>query len=251
MNKLKDKIQIYSKYFNFYISQSSFKHLYIYTIIIAIYGGLLIKQETNIITGIPNLFRFSTFLLCYYILIILNSFSLNKFYEDMLIFFDIRKKSKKSALKSKIYITIIVNIYYNIIIYLLLITFVMFFSGGNINNVSYLNYDISNYLYLLYVIIRNIIITTFISIINITLYEKIKLKCIGINLLFLLGIIINPIKNKLKFSLNLYNIIKLSNFNNIICDINSTIICLIILMLLEIILFTTTYREKKDEISNY
>ena len=251
MDKLKNKIQIYRNYFNLYISQESFKYFYIYTIIITIYGGLLIKQETNIISGIPNLFKFSTFLLCYYTLIILNSMSLNNFYENMMTFYNIRKGSKKSVLKSKIFITIIVNLYYNLIIYLLLITFVSFFSGGNINNVTYHNYDISNYTYLFYIIIRNIIITTFISIINITLYEKIKLKCIVIDVLFLLGIIINSIKNNLKLSINIFEVVKVSNFNNVKYDIGSTIICLLILLLIEIILFKTIYREKKNEIPDY
>ena len=99
--------------------------------------------------------------------------------------------------------------------------------------------------------IRNVIITTFISIINITLYEKIKLKCIVIDVLFLLGIIINSIKNNLKLSINIFEVVKVSNFNNIKYDIGTTIICLLILSLIEIILFKTIYREKKDEIPDY
>ena len=242
MSKWRNKIQIYNSYISFYLSQNTFKQIYILSVIFAIYGGLLSRAATDSITGVFNIFSFSTFVLCYYLLIIINTFSLSTFFDNTLSFYNIRRGKKKIILKDKMYIAVIVNLYFNIIVFLLIFSLVYMGHLGSLNITNYANYNINN------LIVRTIILSTFISIINVTLYEKIRLKCIYLNLLYFIGILLWPVKSKIHFSINVYNIITLSTFDNMRSDLTSSIACLILLAFFEFVLFKLSYKEEKNEI---
>lgn len=250
MNRLLNKIQTYNKYIEFYLQQVSFKEIYILSVILSIYGGLLSRVEADTISGIFNIFRFPTFLLCYYLLMILNVFSLCKFFDNSLSLYTMRKRKKKIILKDKINIVILINIYYSLLLFLLIISFVYLGHTGIFKVYEYENYGINNLLYLLYFFVRAYLLSTLILIINVTLYEKIKINCIFFDFIIFIGILLFPIKDNIKLSINAFNILKFAKFKTMAYDFFSSILCIFIFLIIEIIVFKLSYKENNYEIYN-
>lgn len=244
MKKLKDKLQIYNSYISYYINQNTFKEIYMLSVILSIYASLLSRINGDVIDGIFNAFCFSTFLLCFYLLIIVNILLFNKFLDNSSEFFNMRIGSKFGVLKEKIKISLILNLFFNILFILLIFSLIFMAHVGHINNEIYKTYKITKATYLLYFTFRMLIINSVLTMFNVIIYEKFGIKVILFDLIFLAGLFVFPIQTDLKLTLNFYNILCLSHFKSFAYDLCSSFLTICTLIIIGLFLARISHRRK-------
>lgn len=229
MEQLKRKIQLYKTYISYYVSQNSFKEIYILSILIAVYGGVISRVKMGVFSGFFASFSFPTFIISFFLINILNILLFNKFIDGNSLFYNIRINDKSMVLKEKIIMSVLLCLYFNFLFFLIMLPLIYLFNGGLIDKEKYYNYDINKFTYFLYSLIRLIIFNCIFAMLNAILYEKYKFKVVLIDFLFLLGIRLNSVKRNIRFSLNVYDILLFSQFKNFKYDVLSTLLIFVIL----------------------
>ena len=82
MKKLKSKLQRYSSFISYYINKGRFKEIYFITVLLSIYSALLGRGDKDTIDGILNVLSFPTFLLIFFVLLLVNTISFNKLLDN-------------------------------------------------------------------------------------------------------------------------------------------------------------------------
>ncbi len=154
--------------------EESFKVVYIFSIILALYGSYVLASGTKtMIESTLVTFTFPIFNLLFFLLVLLNSYNTYKSFSKEFDSYIIRLKTKRDYLKELIYLILFSNILLIIMFLLLFYTFLLFFKGCNIGiNISSIYDGIPDIFYMLMYIFRNIIYLLLLVIIIILINYK-------------------------------------------------------------------------------
>lgn len=228
MQQLKEKIHLYNSYIKYYISQNSFKGLYLLSLIVAFYGGSSRRIRGDFLDGFISSYSFPTFVILFFVLNIVNAIMFNRFFDGVSHFHDIRVGNKKHILKEKIIMSLMLCFYFNILFFMVNLSLIFMHKGGIIFNDLYLNYNISRLTYFIYSFIRLFLFTCIVVIYNVILYEKFNFKVVIADFLFLLGFWLVGYKGVNTFTLNIYYIIMFVKFvsfkNDLLCSVISLVL---------------------------
>ncbi len=225
-----------------------FKVIFFITLIIALYGAIVLGIEANSLSeSILLIFQFPIFNILLFLIVFFNTLSVCSIFSKKFDFYLIRKKSKKEATKEIMFFTSIYNIIYLIMLFIMVISFCLLLKGSNLNNLNYLNYSVDNNTYMIFYIIRYFLILTLISLLNVILYQKIQWKILFFNLVFIMGFILYPSNNYIKNAINIipWNYFSNVNYSTFSKEIISTLLFLFILYFLVIFCLNYIYRRKK------
>lgn len=245
MKKLKNKLQRYSSFISYYINKGRFKEIYFITILLSIYGALLGRGDKDTIDGILTVFSFPTFLLMLFVLLLVNTISFNKLLDKVSYFQEIRMKNKYNIIVFRIKETILVTLFYLFLTFILIYSFIYLGHLGYITNTQYENYNISKVLFLIYFTIRLTIISCLISTFNTILYGKLKYKVFIFDFIFLAGLYLDNFNRNIGVSLNIYYILGLMSFKSFKYDLISSILCILLLIVINFISLKLITRRKR------
>lgn len=180
------------------INTSNFLLIFIFSIILAIYSVLTFAFKDGYITGFLNVL-FSGFpILIILLLVLANSINTYKIFEQNQ-FYIIRFSTKNKYLNE-----LVKNVCFSNFC-LLILNVILIMICLNIFNITYPNikiYQFQSPVYLIYIIIRLIVISQLLSIINIYLFKLINNKLIiGLNIILYALIIIFPYSRQMVDSL--------------------------------------------------
>lgn len=245
MKKLKSKLQRYSSFISYYINKGRFKEIYFITVLLSIYSALLGRGDKDTIDGILNVLSFPTFLLIFFVLLLVNTISFNKLLDKVSYFQEIRMKNKYNIIVFRIKETILVTLFYLFLTFILIYSFIYLGHLGYITNTQYGNYNISKLFFLIYFTIRLTIISCAICTFNTILYGKLKYKVFIFDFIFLAGLYLDIFNTNMGVSLNIYYILGLMSFKSFKYDLISSIICILLLILINYISMKIITRRKK------
>ncbi len=244
-NKFRNRYQI----FNYIVSSERFKFLFLSTLMLSFYGaiGICNMNEPYIDTAISS-YQFDTFNVLVFAILFFNTLNVCTTFDKEFSNYIIRLRNKKKYVIELVKTTIILNLFFFIIQFFIFFMILNLIKLDNIKIVNYLNYDVSNLIYLIFYLIRyvvySIIITTLVTTIYINFKQKIAFVfCI----IFVIGFKFGEFGLEIKDSL----IIKpWYYYSTIICksfsmELLFSIIYLIILLIIVSVSYFLTLKNKK------
>ena len=154
--------------------EENFKGIYIFAIILALYGAYILSSGTKTMVEATLMsFTFSIFNLLFFLLIMLNSYNTYKTFSKDFDSYIIRLKTKKNYLKEIISLLVSSNILLIVMFFLIFYTFLVFFQAGNIGlDISTVYKGIPDIVYVLFYLFRYVIYMISLSLIIILINYK-------------------------------------------------------------------------------
>lgn len=238
---------------NYITTTERFRLLFIIGVFISFYGSAILGGSIdNIVDSSFIAFQFSIYNIILFTIIFFNTLNTCSIFEKNFNFYTIRLKNKKNYCNEMIKNVIAINCYYILLFLILFFTFMILFNGFNIEIHNYLNYSINNFIYLIYYLIRYILLSLFVSVISALIYLNYKtIITMLFNFIFLIGFIafatnLNPKEN---ININIWKFFSAETFGNFTLDITSTLALIIVMQIIIIFIYNFTIKNKKLVIS--
>lgn len=248
-NKFHNQIAI----INYITSTDKFKLLFFLAIIFSLYASLALGNSVdNLVDAIFIPFQFNIFNIIFFSLLFLNNLNTCSIFEKKFDFYIMRLQNKNKYIKESIKSSIIINLFYILIFLILYFSLFLIFRLNQFEIHNYANYNISNFIYLIYYLLRYIILAILINVIFTYVYINFKdIVTISINTIFLIFFLIKPISIEPLNNLNIviWDFFTSTTFANFSLDLLSFLTLLIIIELIIIIIHNLTLLNKKVEIS--
>lgn len=220
------------------INNQKFTLIFIFSIFLSAFGIINIATGYNYVNGFISIITNGYYIAILLLLILINTCNIYYEFSDN-IFYIIRLKDKKNFLKELIKIVCTSNFV------LLIINLILIMIGLNLFNHHI--FEINNFVYLIYIIIKLIILTQFISILNILLFKLVNNKVVILLniIIYILTIASNismkPIKTIFQMPLFIGAYFKIQPYANFLFEILcfilfSSIIYILVLFLKKIVL---------------
>lgn len=226
------------KILNYISSTDKFKIIFVVMIILSLYGSFVLGiSSENFIDSILIPFQFPIFNLFMFALLFFNTLNTCTCFDKEFSFYIIRLRTKSNYIKELTKTTLVLNLFYYLLFFILFFIGLIIFKLGNIEIYDYQNYLVSNLIYVIFYLLRYIIISLLITSIITICYVNFKEKItMVISAIFMAGFLFNPLNASIKDS---FTIIPWNYFVNIQYSSFSTEICFSILfiLILEIVLF--------------
>ena len=248
-HKLRNQFQI----LNYIVSTNKFRTLFLISLILCIYGtiGLTSLDETYIDTVLTS-FQFYIFNLFLFLILFLNTLSTCTIFNKEFSNYIIRLKSKKRYIIEMIKTALLLNIFLFVLIFIIYFIFLNMLKLNNIKIVPFIHYKINNLTYLLFYLFRYFIYSLLIMVITTIIYINFKEKItLGISSLFLFGFLNDKFNAKLVDTLILkpwpyFSTVWYKSFK---AEIKLSVIYFLILLIITIILYFITLKNKRWEIT--
>lgn len=246
---MKNKIHNQVNIINYIVSTERFKVIFIMTIILALYGSVILgKGSKNFIDAVIIPFQFSIFNIFMFSLLFLNTFNTYSTFDKHFSNYIIRLESKNNYLKEQIKNTIILNVFYLILFFLLFFIFLNLSKTGIVEIHNYNNYNVNNLVFTLFYLIRYVVYALLITTASTLLIANCKLEfTVCLWLFFLSGFILNPYCATVKdtFSLNIWNYFGQIDYSSFMMELSFSILFGFLLELIIYILYKLTLKNKK------
>lgn len=250
---MKSKFHNQIKIINYITSTDKFKLLFILAIVFSIYASLILGNNiNNVIDAIFIPFQFNIFNIIFFALLFLSNLNTCSMFEKNFDFYIMRLQNKNKYIKESIKNSIIINLFYILIFLILYFSFLIIFKSNQFEIHNYANYNVSNLAYLIYYLLRYIVLAILINVIFTYIYINFKnIVTISINVIFLIfflirSVSIEPINN---LNIIIWDFFSSSHFSNFSLDLLSFLILLIIIELIIVIIHKVTLINKKVEIT--
>ena len=248
-NKLRNDFKI----LDYITSNEKYKAIFFVSMIVVIYGTLVLGiASDNFFDSILIPFQFPIFNILIFSLLFLNNLNLCSILKKDFSFYVIRLKNKKEYFKTLIRISTI-NYLFNFIIMLLFMFILLLLTTiSNTSIHNYQNYNVSNFVYLLFYMFRYIIYGLLIMLISSLIYVNTNDKItLCFQLLFLSMFLQNNIINiygKNNITLLIWSYFSGTTFSTFNLEILSSILVLLLLEFIYFFLFYISEKIKKVEI---
>lgn len=174
------------------INTQKFLLIFLISSILSIYGILAIAFGSDYITGFYSIFSGGIYLAGLFLVILLNTINIYSLFEDNY-FLIIRFSTKKEYLEKLIKTICVCNLFTLILNIMFVIIGLNLFCPNDFT-ITLKSYNFPGWIYLLYMIIKLIILSTMINIINVCLLKIMNNKVvIFLNILLYIGIAGSPI----------------------------------------------------------
>lgn len=244
---MKNKFRNQIKILNYIISTERFKLLFGIGIIIAIYAACVLGANTsNFIDSVFVAFQFSIFNTIMFALIFFNTLNTCSSFEKHFSFYIIRLKNKKNYMKEVINNIVICNLFYLLLFFLCYFSFLLLLKN-DFSIHKYINYDMNNFVYLIYYMIRYIILLMGISVISGLVYMNFKTTITFLfDALFMLGFMIGNVKTypKNSYDFIFWNHFSPESFSTFSLDVVSVVG---VILLTQIIIMASYYFTQKNK----
>ncbi|MBO5138093.1 MAG: hypothetical protein J6B89_00425 [Bacilli bacterium] len=245
--KMKNRIARYKQISNYILSTDKFKVIFLLMIVLVLYGGFVLGTNVNNFfdTILVN-YQFSFFNIFFFSLLLCNTLNTCSVFDELK-FYIIRLKDKKTYLKEMILINIVQNVIFIGLFLILYFSVLILLKFGMFDVYNYNSYEISNFLYSIFYLVRYILISLFISIIISILNFKYK-KGISrvVIVLFLIGFFVFSelgIDNFLIFELLPYGYLGGVSFDRFLSEVIWSGSYVLFLLLLIFLLFRVSRRK--------
>lgn len=186
-NKWRNKLAI----LNHITNTEKYKVIFVFTIILALYGSIILGVNAKgWFESVLVAFQFPIFNMFMFALLFLNTLNTSQIFNSEFSFYIIRLENRRKYLKELLIINLISNLFHLIVFFLLFSAFMCFIHFGEFNVYTYQNYDISNFVYLIFYLKRYLAIAIIICSISTLLTTVLKSRLILLtNGIFLIGFI--------------------------------------------------------------
>ncbi len=248
--KIKWRNQI--KMLNYITSTERFKIIFVISIIISLYGGVVLgTSSSNYADAILKCFRFYLYNIFIMALLFLNTLNTCSIFDKKFGFYAIRLKNKKNYLKEVIKTTLFVNMFFLLIFFLLYFISLNFFNFGKFGVYQYQNYNVNNFVYMLFYMIRYVFVSMMICSISALIFINFKEKItILFNFLFLIGFMSPTLFSiNRNFSFSPWHYMTSINYPSFLTEISCSLMFAVFIEIIYILVFNLTVRNKKMVIS--
>lgn len=187
---MKNKMKYEFENFKYMISSEIFKLILLFIIIATLYGTFYLTLGSGYVSGFLTMISNGYYNMLIFIIILLNTINLYKIFEKNNLYI-IRFKTKKEYLKKLISNTLFSNGLILLLIYIFAIIGLNVFCSSSSGIGVIEKYNMINWIYLIFYIIRSFVLIQIISVINILLLKIIDSKLLLLLNFLLYGIIIS------------------------------------------------------------
>lgn len=249
---MKTKWHNQKKILNYITSNERFKIIFVMSIVLAIYGGVgLGISAGNYVDAVLTCFSFNIFNIFMIALLFLNTLNTCSIFDKKFSFYTIRLENRENYLREVVKTTILVNLFFLLIFFLLYFMALNVFNFGQINTYKFMNYNVSNFVYMLFYVTRYIIISLLICSISSLVFVNFKERIMLLfDFIFLSGFMLEfatGINRSISFlPWHYFVIVKYPSF---MTEVSYSMLYIFILEIVYIIIFGITIRNKRWVIS--
>ncbi len=250
---MKTKLHNQLKILNYISSTDRFKVIFIMTVVLSLYGSVVLSNGTeNIIDAISIAFQYEIFNIFMFSLLLLNTLNTCTVFSEDFNLYIIRLKTKNNYIKETLKNVVFLNLFYLLLFFLLYFSILYVYKFGKIQIYFYSDYGISNLSYIIFYLVRYIVIGILISAISTMIYINFKSKItLVLDSIFLVGFMITPYYASAKnnFTLIPWNYFNGTVYDSFIKEVSFTILFLFSLEFAIYIAYHLTLKLKRINIS--
>lgn len=227
------------------LSSQKFTLVFLFSIFITAFGIINLAYGYNYVNGFVTIITNGYYVAILLLLLLINTCNIYNDFSDN-IFYIIRLKNKRNFLKELI-ITVCIS---NLI--LLIVNLVLIMIGLNLFNHHI--FEVNNFIYLVYAIIKMIILSQFISVLNVLLLKLINNKIIIISniiiyvLIISINISMSPVSSIFQIPLFIGSYFKIQPYSNLLFEILCFLLFCSMLYILILIIKRIVLKYMKDVI---
>ena len=245
---MKSKFHSIISVLKYLLNGEQFRLTYFLTVLLAIYGVIAVGQNiSSIQETLIIMFQFPFFNIFLQFIILMNTINVCSTFSNEFSFYYIRKEKKKNATIDLIILSVLYNLLFFFVLFLIMFSLCIIFKGITFNSNLYYQYSITYNTYMIFYLIRYVLITLFFTALNTILYQKFNKKILFLNVIFIIMLIAYPASLDGIVIINVlpWNYFTLSNYITFGNELISSLMFILLLIFINILSFKFVYGVRR------
>ncbi len=213
---MKSKLHNRLSILNYISSTDNYKVMFICTIVLSLYGSIGLAVSTrNPLDTVLIPFQFTIFNMFMFAILFLNTLNTCIIFNKEFTFYTLRLKSKRRYINELLTNVFLMHLYHLILFFMLYFIVIFIIRQGTISIHDYQNYSVSNLAYVVFYLLRYVILSLLLNLFTTLMYIYFKKTTTLFNFIFIACFMLVKTSIEIK---NQFNIYVWSYFSNVVYE---------------------------------